>query len=211
MFIELVDALRCPNAHDESWLVAAARRMEARHIVEGTLGCPVCAAEYPIHHGVADFRRAPAPVAAARTDPGSDPDAAARLAAFLDLTDASGFAVLLGEWGVHATAVETLTQTPLLLVNPPAEIEGSPGISVLRCDDVLPLAAAASRGTALDDASPVLVHAAVRATRAGGRVAASVAVPVPDGVRELVRDEAWWVGEREQAPLPLLSLHVRRR
>ena len=45
MFIELVDALRCPVAHAESWLVAAAIRMEARHIVDGTLGCPVCSAE----------------------------------------------------------------------------------------------------------------------------------------------------------------------
>jgi hypothetical protein len=37
MFIELVDALRCPVPHEESWLVASADRMEARHIVDGTL------------------------------------------------------------------------------------------------------------------------------------------------------------------------------
>jgi uncharacterized protein YbaR (Trm112 family) len=209
MFIELVDALRCPNAHEESWLVAAARRMEARHIVEGTLGCPVCAAEYPIHHGVADFRRTPAPVGAART--AADADTAARLAALLDLTDAGGFAVILGEWGVHAALLQALAETPLLLVNPPADVEGAPGISVLRCDDVLPLAAAAARGTAISEASPALVDAATRMTKAGGRLVAPVSIPVPDGVRELARDGAWWVGEREKAPLPLLSLHVRRR
>ena len=41
MFIELIDTLRCPTPHDESWLVLAADRMAARHVVEGTVGCPV--------------------------------------------------------------------------------------------------------------------------------------------------------------------------
>ena len=45
MFVEIIDLLRCPNAHAESWLVAAAARTVGRHIVEGTLGCPVCEAE----------------------------------------------------------------------------------------------------------------------------------------------------------------------
>ena len=56
MFIELVDALRCPQPHAESWLVVASTRTQARHILEGTLGCPVCRAEYPIVDGVVDFR-----------------------------------------------------------------------------------------------------------------------------------------------------------
>src|SRR6476620_4400515 len=58
MFIELVDALRCPNTHEESWLVASADRMEARHIVSGSLGCPICKSEFPIRDGVVDFRTA---------------------------------------------------------------------------------------------------------------------------------------------------------
>ena len=56
MFIELVDALRCPRTHEESWLVLAASRIEARHIQEGALGCPVCRAEYPIRDGIVDLR-----------------------------------------------------------------------------------------------------------------------------------------------------------
>ena len=90
MFIELVDTLRCPTPHEESWLVLAASRMVARHVLEGTLGCPVCAAEFPIHEGVVDFRRAPAvpPVAG---EP-ADAEQAVRLAAFLGLGDAQGFA-----------------------------------------------------------------------------------------------------------------------
>src|ERR1700738_4322089 len=100
MFIELVDALRCPTPHEESWRVASAARMEARHIVEGTLGCPVCRAAFPIHDGVVDFRRGSAGALPPATAP--DPEQAMRLAALLDLSDSSGFAVLLGAWGAHA-------------------------------------------------------------------------------------------------------------
>src|SRR4051812_33401809 len=138
MFIELVDALRCPVPHEESWLVASTARMVFRHIVEGTIGCPVCHAQYPVRRGVVDFRRAPpVPLPAERTP---DEMQATRLAAFLDLTDASGFAVLTGEWGNHAALLRGLVETPLLLVDPPEEIEGEPGISVVRCDGELPLA-----------------------------------------------------------------------
>ena len=56
MFVELVDALRCVRPHEDAWLVAATRRTEHRHILDGVLGCPVCRTEYPVRDGVADFR-----------------------------------------------------------------------------------------------------------------------------------------------------------
>src|SRR3954463_6973497 len=101
MFIELVDALRCPRTHEESWLVASATRMDARHIVSGTLGCPVCLAEYPIEEGVVDFREERGAVAPVGDDVSADD--AMRIAAMLDLADAKGFAVLLGAWGSIAS------------------------------------------------------------------------------------------------------------
>jgi uncharacterized protein YbaR (Trm112 family) len=208
MFIELVDALRCPVAHAESWLVASADRMEARHIVEGTLGCPVCRAEYPIHRGVVDFRRESPRRLPPRTAP--DPEQAMRLAAFLDLSDASGFAVLAGARGAHAPLVRAQVDTPLVLIDPPEDVEGEPGISVLRCDGELPLAAGAARGVAIDGGSPERVASAVRATRATGRVVASASTPLPDGVREIARDDTDWVGEREPLASPVVTLHVRR-
>ena len=208
MFIELVDALRCPVAHAESWLVAAAIRMEARHIVDGTLGCPVCSAEYPIRDGVVDFRTHPGqPVALASTH---DPALALRLAAMLDLADSHGFAVLLGAWGSHAGALSAVAETPLLLIDPPGDVGGSPGISVLRCDGCVPLAIGAARATAIDNGDSARVESAVRATRAKGRVLAPVSVELPAGVRELVRDDAVWVGERASDVSPLVTLHVRR-
>src|SRR6476661_547648 len=115
MFIELVDALRCPVPHEESWLVAAATRTEARHIVEGTLGCPVCAAEYDIRDGVVDLRRTgrePVPP----SSPG-DAEQAMRLAALLDLSDSQGFAVLLGGWGAHAQQLASIVDLPIMLID----------------------------------------------------------------------------------------------
>ena len=59
MFIELTDQLRCPADHPESFLVLIPDEMEGRRVVRGTLGCPVCHAEYRIEAGVADFQGAP--------------------------------------------------------------------------------------------------------------------------------------------------------
>ncbi len=222
MFIELVDALRCPVPHEESWLVAATSHMESRHIVEGTLGCPVCRAEYPIRAGVVDFRRPVAPPAAgaARADarqavvsPGSvAPEAgrAMRLAALLDLADGQGFAVLLGAWGAHASALAQIVETPLILIDPPSGIVGAPGISVLRSDGMVPLATGAARALALADADASRAGEGVRATRTGGRVLGPAQLPVPPGVRELARDADGWLAEREAATSPLVTLHVRR-
>ena len=208
MFIELVDTLRCPVAHEETWLVAAAIRMESRHIVDGTLGCPVCKAEYPIRGGVADFRRVLQPY----TIDGEHADAeqAVRLAAMLGLSDSLGFAVLLGAWGSLAAELSAIVETPLILVDPPRGVTGAPGMSVVRCDGVLPLATGAARAIALDGGSDARIASAVQVTRAKGRLVAAATVALPSGVRELARDERVWVGERETVPSPLVTLHVRR-
>ena len=208
MFIELVDALRCPNAHEESWLVAAATRMEFRHIVEGTLGCPVCKAQYPVRRGVVDFRRAGTSTAPQHAPP--DETEAARLAAFLDLTDRTGFAVLLGGWSVHAPLVRGLVETPLIIVDPPEGTEGEPGISVIRFDGPIPIAVGSARGMAIDGDGVARVASAVRATRVNGRLLAPVSVPIPDGVTELARDATTWVAERATSASALVTLHVRR-
>ena len=208
MFIELIDTLRCPVPHEESWLVAAATRVDARHIVDGTLGCPVCKAEYPIRNGVADFRcggGAPLPAPSA-----PDAELAMRVAAMLDLADAQGFAVLLGAWGSQAAELSGIADTPLMLVDPPEGIVGAPGLSVVRCDGAIPLAAGAARAVAIDAGEPARIASAVRVARTRGRILAPVSVALPDGVRELARDALVWVGERETMTSPLVTLHVRR-
>jgi uncharacterized protein YbaR (Trm112 family) len=211
VFVEIVDALRCPRAHEESWLVLAARRTEDRHVLEGTLGCPVCRAEYPIHDGIADF-----------TDPTVSHHATAvgvlptlppadHLAAMLSLGDALGFAVLIGAWGARADElVELLDAPPLLLVDPPAGITMGHGLSGIRAGARLPLATGAARAVATDAVDLTGVAEATRITRVGGRLVAPAASRVPEGVRELVRDDAVWVGERLALASAPVTLHVRR-
>ena len=43
MHIDVAELLRCPVAHEDTWLVARVDRMAGRHIVDGALGCPICA------------------------------------------------------------------------------------------------------------------------------------------------------------------------
>ncbi len=208
MFIELVDVLRCPHPHDPSWLVLGAERMDGRDVVEGVLGCPVCRAQFRIAGGIADLRAAPAsapvagpPAAEAETDQ------AVRLAAFLGLAEPGGFAVLVGAWTAQAAALGAVADAHLLLVNPVAGAPIGGATSGILVGDGLPIAAASARALAVDEGAggPFLARA-VAAVRAGGRVVAPAGAPVPDGVRELARDRALWVGERDAEPGGLVSL-----
>ena len=210
MFVEIVDALRCPREHEESWLVLAARRTEDRHVLEGTLGCPVCRAEYPIHGGVADFTDA---TTSQHSEAGASPTLppADHLAAMLNLGDALGFAVLIGAWGTRADElVELLDAPPLLLVEPPAGVKMGHGLSGIRAGATLPLATGAARAVATDSVDPARVADAARVARVGGRLVAPAESRVPEGVRELVRDASVWVGERQALPSAPVTLHVRR-
>ncbi len=160
--------------------------------MDGVLGCPVCGAEFPLEAGVARFGFPARPTPAARPDPAL----AERLAAFLDLTDTRGFALLCGEWGAQLDAIQRLTDTPLVLVNPPTNCGGDPA-GVIVCDGVLPLAASSARSAALDGTADAgAVASTVRAVRVGGRLVGPTALAIPEGVSELTRDTALWVGER---------------
>lgn len=210
MFVEIVDALRCPREHEESWLVLAARRTEERHVLEGTLGCPVCRAEYPIHDGIADFTesttRHRAAAGALHPMPPAD-----HLAAMLSLGDALGFAVLIGAWGARAgELLELLDAPPILLVEPPAGVVMGHGLSGIRAGATLPLATGAARAVATDSLDIMRVADAARITRVGGRLVVPAGSRVPEGVRELVRDDVVWVGERLALPSAPVTLHVRR-
>lgn len=212
MFIELVDDLRCPRPHEKTWLVASANRTEGRDIIEGTLGCPICRAEYPIREGVVWFREPDQPEAVApdRPIPG-DPELAMRLAAFLDLSDGQGFALLAGSWGRAAQFLRGVVPTHLVLLNPRPSVAAGDGASVLEIAADIPLADATCRGVALDDAHVDIDHLddAVRVLRPRGRLVAPASTPTPAGVTELARDGQLWVAERDTSPPKLVSLQSR--
>ena len=146
MHSELVDTLRCLSVHEESWLVAAADETEGRHIVRGLLGCPVCHARYPIAHGIADFSGgARAPVALDDGDASSGEDAAIRLAAMLDLTDSSGYVILVGSWARLGAALREVVPVMVLAVNPHPDAEIGDGVSGVTTLDRIPVAASSAR------------------------------------------------------------------
>ena len=227
MFIELVDDLRCPRPHEESWLVASADRAHDRHIIEGMLGCPVCHAEYPIRDGAVWFTPPSAPsgdrgpAGLDRITPGAtgtrhaeaavsglDAEDALRLAAFLDLTDESGLALLTGSWGSAAPLLRDVVPAHLVVLNPQPPVRAESGVSVLHAATAIPLAGATCRGVALDSlhAHPPWIAAAVRVLRPRGRLVAPESAPLPSDVKELARDERLWIAVRDQAPSGLVAL-----
>src|SRR5215211_2670247 len=134
MHIELVDALRCPRRHGDTWLVASIARMDDRDILEGTLGCPECGAEYPVHDGIVSFETEGGGASADDREVPTELDEGEvmRLAAMLDLASAGGVAMVAGDWAAHARALNDLTSVRLLLVNPAACIDAGWGVYALR-------------------------------------------------------------------------------
>jgi uncharacterized protein YbaR (Trm112 family) len=212
VLIELVDHLRCPRPHEETWLVASTNRTEGRDIIEGTLGCPICRAEYPIRDGVVWFdHREQATVSTPDLAAQRAPERAMRLAAFLDLSDAQGLALLAGSWAVAAQHLRGAVPTHLVLLNPRPTTAAGQGISVVEIAAGIPLADGTCRGVALDTshADDAYLAAAVGVLRPRGRLVAPASTPTPVGVTELARDETLWVAERNTAPPKLVLLQAR--
>ena len=196
MFVELIESLRCPNDHEESPLIAQATRTENRRIHTGALGCPVCHAEFPIRDWVAWFGQIP-PMAGFEIP---SQEIAMRVAAFLELTDARGFALLCGRWGVHSELIGLIAETPLVVVNHSVATPIQHTAGGIR-GTVIPFAAGSARALAISETSTrEIIASGVRALKAGGRVLGPAKIPVPDGVTEIVRDDREWVGEKTAAP-----------
>ncbi|MCC6929809.1 MAG: hypothetical protein IT359_12585 [Gemmatimonadaceae bacterium] len=223
MFIELVDSLRCPSPHEQTWLVASVTRLEGRDIVDGLLGCPVCRRQFTIRDGEVDFtdgaegRESDADAAAreGRDAPreGGDEETLLRLRALLALGDGGGVVLLGGNCAAWAFALEDEAQVlPLLLNAPRHGVARGRYASALRTQAVLPLAPGTLRAAWLDSAtaSGAMLDSVVEALRARGRLVAPASVPVPAGVRELARDAYVWVAERAEAT-PGVPVPLRRR
>ena len=198
MFVELLDRLRCPNAHEDSWLVAAASHTKHRRLVEATLGCPVCGAEFEVHDGVVSFGAAvpsaSLPVTAAEV---------MRAAALLCLEE-HGLYLLDAGWGSLTPGLRALMSAAYLLTDPPAGIVAEEGVGILSgVGDRWPIAGASLHGIAIERATSARLADALRILRVGGRLVAPASAPVPAGARELARDERHWVAEKVGDVIPL--------
>lgn len=212
MHVDLIDRLRCTGEHADTWLVAAAARTEQRHLIEATLGCHACGAEFELRDGELWFgaRAESAPMSVSA-------DETMRAAALLKLEE-RGLYLLEGGWGSMAAALQQVLDVDLILVDPPAEVsaraaaaaaasggeEDVVGKCTLRgVGDRWPIAGAALHGIAIARATGTRLDDALRALRAGGRLVAPADSAVPAGARELARDERHWVAEKVGDVIPL--------
>lgn len=191
MFIELTDHLRCPNEHDESFLVLLPDQMEGRSVRTGTLGCPVCGRILQLRDGVLD-------TGGAQADAGSggvlDADA---LTALVGLSGPGGYLTLVGSAGALWSEVAALNPgVALVAVNPPASVADGPGISVIRSGR-LPLKTGSMRGVVLSrpyaDDAPWIKEAA-RVLLSGLRVVGEGEQPPADLIEVLASAGGVWVG-----------------
>ena len=207
MFTELIDQLRCPNAHEDSWLVATSTRTGNRHILDGKLGCPVCKATFDIVDGEALFTVAPV----LRSSITLDDDAAMRLAAQLHLVEAPQPVMLTGQWSRAVASLRRIVPTVTIFVGDATSVIALDAqVSLLRLPaSRIPLATGALRGLALDraHANDAYVTDAARIVRTNGRLLIPAGTALDDALwRTLAADAEVTVAERlatASAPVPL--------
>jgi uncharacterized protein YbaR (Trm112 family) len=191
MFIELTDHLRCPEDHEESYLVLLPDRVEDRSVRAGQLGCPVCGRTYALADGVLDVGGAP-DIPEQDTGPGAD-----ALTALVGLGGPGGYLTIVGtpgrEWRDLA---ERNRGVGLVLVNPPADVPDEPGVSVLR-GGRLPLKTRSMRGVVLGPGyggRPEWIREAARVVLPGLRVVGQGPDPAADQIDLMASAGGVWVG-----------------
>lgn len=200
MFIEMIDLLRCVNAHDDTWLVASFREIANRFVIDGTLGCPSCSAEYEIRNGVADFTLGESIRSCdeERAAVGHQrEELATRAGAFLDVTQPGATIVLGGLWAYAAEELSEMADVRVIALNAPEEVKESERVSLVRVAGRIPLAANAVQGVALDAWFPrSITDEALRVVRPGGRMVGPAAFTASDQATVLAHDENYWVAEK---------------
>ena len=207
MHIDLTEMLRCPEPHDEAFLVMSTGEMRGRMVRSGLLGCPVCGREYPLVKGVARFsglgeqRAVPsgAPSGAAPRSPLPPPDAET-LQALLDLSGPGGYVVLVGNAARHAVGLAGLMGgIHFVGIDAPPDVEELPVLSLLGCDSMIPLRRAMARAVVVgrDHADAAWLAEAERILLPGRRlVIEREDVTLPAGLTRVASGQGLVVAER---------------
>ncbi len=210
MHVNVIELLRCPANHAESSLVASAARQIERRIIDGSLGCPVCGAEYPIRNAVADFCRDPATEDVRRTVEAREApneDATIRLAAQLDLTEPGRLLLLFGDYARLAPALSVMFDAMCVAINAPRREERhiAEHASVLRSATKIPIAPSAAHGAAVaEDQLPQLQLEQVRERlRVHGRLVIPASAALPEAMTRVAQDEREVVGVRTSEVISL--------
>src|SRR5881409_1395494 len=179
--------LRCPERHEEGFLVLSTGEMLGRMVRSGVLACPKCGREYPVVRGVVRFSGSreqgagsgAVPSATAPRSPLPAPVDAHTLQALLDLSGPGGYVLLLGSAAQH--------------------VEGLPVLSLLACETMIPLRQKVGRAAVVgpDRLGPEWLAEARRVLLPGRRlVIESERVAPPAGLTQLALGHGLFVGER---------------
>jgi len=211
VFIELIDLLRCINAHEDTWLVASFKTVSNRFVLEGNLGCPSCSAQYPIHDGIADFSAGvtlPSCEAQRAAASHRREELATRAGAYLEATEPGAVIALGGVWAYAAQQLSEMAEIRVLALNAPSEVKESQTVALLNVGSEIPVAAGSLLGVALDAWFPAkIVDSAVRAVRAGGRIVGPTVIPAPAELAVLAHDDTYWVAQKAPAVVRLSRAH----
>lgn len=223
MRLDIAERLRCPVAHVATPLVIVATRTVERDLMEGVAGCMICHREAVVRAGDVIFPGAseigasaarvktPTTADSLRTTarPATDGEGLDRLMALLGLAEPGGAVLLTGRYGLLAAALSEAVEVHVVVWN--AEPTRGAGVSVVRlAEPVVPFSDNTFRAAALDADTPLPVLLdAVRVLQIGGRLVGAMPLERPHGVRELARDTAEWVGEREPGPAGVVRIERR--
>jgi len=202
----MIDLLRCINAHEDTWLVASFREVTNRIVTVGTLGCPMCGAEYEITNGVVDFTRGEniAEYEAERAHVSHRrEELATRAGAYLDTTQPGATIVLAGLWAYAAQELAEMADLRVIAVNAPRAVKESERVGLVRSAGPIPLASNSCHGVALDAWFNVAtVDDAVRVAKPLGRIVGPTSLSASTAV-VLAHDEQYWVAEKAPEMIPL--------
>src|SRR2546422_155994 len=195
--------LRCPERHEEGFLVLSTGEMLGRMVRSGMLGCGVWGKESPMVRGGAHFsgggmREAGSVPAGEPTHLASrisHPADVQTLQALLDLSGPGGYVLLLGSAAQHAVGLAGLMGgIHLVAVNAPDDVEELPVLSLLACETMIPLRQKVGRAAVV---GPEWLAEARRVLLPGRRlVIESERVAPPAGLTQLALGHGLFVGER---------------
>ena len=192
MFIELTDHLRCPEDHDESFLVLLPERMDGRYVKTGQLGCPVCGRSFELVDGVFD-----AGGASAGGEAGESTLSAEAVTILAGLSGPGGYLALVGPPASRWKEVaEQLPGVALVAVNPAADVSDGNGVSAIKSSRI-PLKSRSLRGVVLGKPyaeDPYWVNEAARVVLPGLRIVGEGGDPPAESIDIMASTGGTWVG-----------------